>query len=353
MSLRIDTTGPLKGYIESLIGGRPENQDSAGSQETPLGTIVVVCDGMGGMKGGKTASTLAVQTIIDDVSVAPAGAFAKEVLGKAIRHAQELLLKRAEEVPDLKGMGTTVTAVLISDKYATVAHIGDSRIYQFRGHKVVFRTWDHSMVFQMVKAGTLTEEQARLSSQSNILLKALGVPGEIEPEIAVLPYLRGDRFVLCSDGFWNPLPENEFIAMVTRKGDLKEMLTEAAEEINNLGRIGGGGHDNLTAAVFDVKTESILKPSMTRKNKLIFCVLALLLTASIALNVYLWLRGPEAGVPVIAPAQTEAKPEVPPVEEEFTEVETEHSIGEAKTKTTGEATATEDKKASEKTKKSK
>lgn len=322
MSLRIDTTGPLVGYIESLIGGRSENQDSAGSQETPMGTIVVVCDGMGGMKGGKTASTLAVQTIIDDVSAAPADAFAKEVLEKAIRHAQEVLLKKAEEVPDLKGMGTTVTAVLIQQKYATVAHLGDSRIYQFRGHKVVFRTWDHSMVFQMVKAGTITEEQARLSSQSNILLKALGVPGEIEPEISVLPYLKGDRFVLCSDGFWNPLPEPEFIAMMTRKGDMKEMLAEAADEINNLGRMGGGGHDNLTAAVFDVKTESTLKPTMTKKQKLLFCVLALLLVGSIALNVFQWLHRPEPAAPAV---QTESA--VPLQGEEFVEQETEHSIG--------------------------
>lgn len=302
MSLRIDTTGPLKGYIESLIGGRSENQDSAGSMETPMGTIVVVCDGMGGMKGGKTASMLAVQTIIDDVAEAPAGSFAKDILEKAILHAQEVLLKKAEAVPDLQGMGTTVTAVLISDKYATVAHIGDSRIYQFRRHKVVFRTWDHSLVFQMVKAGTITEEQARLSSQSNVLLKALGVPGEIEPEISVLPYLKGDRFVLCSDGFWNPLSEADFIEMVTRRGNMKEMIEEAAQEIDNLGKMGGGGHDNLTVAIFDVKTESILKPYMTKKHKILFGVLALLLAASIALNIFLWLRTPAESAATVPPA---------------------------------------------------
>ena len=284
MSLLIDTSFKLYGYIESQIGGRTENQDSAGSMETPIGTVVVVCDGMGGMKGGKTASMLAVKTIIDDVSEANKDEEPEEVLIQAFKHAQEEILAKASSDSDLKGMGTTATAIIISKKCATVAHIGDSRIYQFRGRNKVFRTNDHSMVFQLVSSGTLTEEQARLSAQSNIILKALGAEGDATPAVKSLPYLKGDRFVLCTDGFWGAFPESKFIKLITKKGNLKDVLWEATKEINKQGIEAGGGHDNLTAAVFDMNCESTIKPHMSKKLKITLACLFALLVVSICTN---------------------------------------------------------------------
>lgn len=287
MSFLIDTTFDLRGYIESRIGGRAENQDSAGFMETALGTVVVVCDGMGGMNGGKVASMLAVQTIIDAVSEAKKNEDPREVLIKAFRQAQKVIIGKASEDPDLKGMGTTATAIIISERAATAAHVGDSRIYQLRGRKYVFRTTDHSMVGQLVAAGTLTEEQARLSMQSNIILKALGVDGDATPNVETLPYLKGDRFVLCTDGFWGAFPEEKFIKLVTRSGLLKDVVCEAAQTIDDQGVRTGGGHDNLTAAFIDVKRESILKPRMSKQQKIILaCILAALI-GSLCVNVFL------------------------------------------------------------------
>lgn len=285
MSLLIDTTFKLHGYIESKIGGRAENQDFAGSAETAIGTVVVVCDGMGGMNGGQMASMLAVKTIIDDILNAKEGDDPKEALVNAFLHAQKVIVEESERDSALRGMGTTATAIIISEHSATVAHLGDSRIYQFRNKKKVFRTTDHSAVFQLVVAGTLTEEQARLSANSNIILKALGASGDATPDVATLPYLKGDRFVLCTDGFWGAFPESEFIDLIAKRGNLKKVLAVAAREVDRVGNDAGGGHDNFTAAVIDMECESLLKSPMSKKLKLtLLCILAVL-ACSICINI--------------------------------------------------------------------
>lgn len=284
MSLQIDSSLRLRGYIESEIGGRSENQDSAGAMDTALGSVVVVCDGMGGMNGGKTASMLAVQTIIDYIAEAKAEESPKDVLMRAFQHANQKIIEASIADPELQGMGTTATALIINKYCATVAHIGDSRIYQFRGKRKVFRTADHSLVFQLVAQEVLTEEQARQSSNSNIILKALGVDQKAVPDISVLPFLKGDRFVLCTDGFWGAFPEPDFIKQITPKGNLNNLLWEVSKSINQVGIASGGGHDNYTAAVVDVSFESIIKPRMSKRNKIILAILTILLLISMFFN---------------------------------------------------------------------
>lgn len=285
MSLLIDTSFKLRGYIESQIGGRMENQDSAGAMETPIGTIVVVCDGMGGVNGGRIASMLAVKTIIDVVSEAKADDNPEDVLVKAFLKADKAIIEAASDDTDLKGMGTTATAALFSKHHATVAHIGDSRIYQFRNGQKMFRTNDHSLVYQFVAAGTLTEEQARLSAQSNIILRALGGEEDATPDVQSLPYLKGDRFVLCTDGFWGGLPEEEFVKLIAKRGRLKDILWNATKEINKQGIESGGGHDNLTAAVIDMECESLLKSPMSKNLKIFLLCVILLLVISLCANI--------------------------------------------------------------------
>lgn len=285
MAIRIDTQGLLTGSIESLIGGRSENQDAAGYREVPLGSIIVVCDGMGGGNGGSTASHLAVQTIIDDVAGASKEEDRKEVLGNAIIHANEVIIKTGNEDSTLKGMGTTVVAAIISEQSLIVAHVGDSRLYQLRGRNKVFRTWDHSLVFQMVASGLITEEDARNHPQSNVILSGLGIFETIEPTITELSYNKGDRFVLCTDGFWGAMPEKNLLKLLSGRGDLQETLENAALEVNSIGVRKGGTHDNLTAIAFDVNQNSKLKPKMRNSIKIILATLIVLLFASISLNV--------------------------------------------------------------------
>ena len=272
---------------ESRIGGRPENQDTMGARETPLGYVVTVCDGMGGGPGGKTASMIAVNTILDTVGGADKDADAAETVADALKKANRSILDVASANPRWRGMGSTATVVLMSEKSAIVAHVGDSRIYQIRGHKKVFRTFDHSVVFNLVRQGVITEEQARLSDQSNIITRALGVGDGVVPEVGERLYEKGDRFVLCSDGIHGAMSEKEFIKLISdRSKSLGAVTDDVATLVDNLGRTNGGHHDNLTIVVAEPKINSKIKPKMSKTTKIVFQVLAAVCAVSILLNVF-------------------------------------------------------------------
>lgn len=281
----IEIKGKTLGFIDSRIGGRKENQDSAGLKETKLGYLVVVCDGMGGMQGGSVASQLAVQTILETVASADNQSNPSMTLIKAIRNANMAIIEEGQKNPSLQGMGTTVTALLLTPYSALTAYVGDSRIYQLRKGKKIFRTFDHSMVFEMVRKKVISEEQARLSAQSNVILKALGITPDIEVEIEERPYLKGDRFILCTDGFWGAMPEEEFVRHLSENNPINKILDSTANVVESIGRNSGNEYDNLTAAILEMNSNSILKEKMNKKAKLIIVILAVLLIVSIILNV--------------------------------------------------------------------
>ena len=281
----IEIKGKTLGFIDSRIGGRKENQDSAGLKETKLGYLVVVCDGMGGMQGGSVASQLAVQTILETVASADKQSNPSMTLIKAIRNANMAIIEEGQNNPNLQGMGTTVTALLLTPYSALTAYVGDSRIYQLRKGKKVFRTFDHSMVFEMVRKKVISEEQARLSAQSNVIFKALGITPDIEVEIEERPYLKGDRFILCTDGFWGAMPEDEFIRHLSENNPINKILDSTANVVESIGRNSGNEYDNLTAAILEMNNNSILKEEMSKRAKIIIMILAILLLASIILNV--------------------------------------------------------------------
>ena len=285
MVIPIDIKGKTLGFIDSRIGGRKENQDSAGIKETQLGYLVVVCDGMGGMQGGSTASQLAVKTILETVASADKQSNPSMTLIKAIRNANMAIIEEGQKNPELHGMGTTVTALLLTDYSAITAYIGDSRIYQLRDGKKIFRTFDHSMVFEMVKKKVISEEQARLSAQSNVILKALGINPDIEIEITERPYQKGDKFILCTDGFWGAMPEEEFIRHLSEKSPINKILESTANIVESIGRNSGSEYDNLTDAILEMSNNSILKEKMNKTAKIIIAVLSILLIGSMALNV--------------------------------------------------------------------
>lgn len=289
MSVHIESSLRINGVLDSRIGGRPDNQDSAGFTDTPLGTIVVICDGMGGCNGGAVASKLAVTTIIDDVACASEDSSPSDVLRNAIVHANEVIFSKAAEDSSLRGMGTTVVAVLISEKCVLASYVGDSRIYLLRGRKKIFRTFDHSYVYQvLVNKGVLTEEQARLSAQSNTILKALGVESSVDPEIVTLPYLKGDRLLLCTDGFWGVMPEPALLSLVSRGADLDSALEQAFMKVENLGITAGGCHDNYSAALIELGSESLMRSKMDNRTKILVAALSVCLVASLALNVFMF-----------------------------------------------------------------
>lgn len=281
----IDIKGQTCGFVDSRVGGRSENQDSAGIKDTPLGYLVVVCDGMGGMQGGSTASQLAVKTIFETVSSADKQSNPTMTLIKAVRNANMAIIEEGKKSPEFSGMGTTVTALLLTSYSAILAYVGDSRIYQIRSGKKIFRTFDHSMVFEMVKKKVISEEQARLSAQSNVILKALGVTPDVEVDVIERPYRKGDRFVLCTDGFWGAMSEDEFIRYLSENNSIDKVLESTANIVESIGRNSGGEYDNLTAAILEMKENSILKEKMNKTAKIIITILSVLLVASMTLNV--------------------------------------------------------------------
>ena len=281
---------PVVGYAESRIGGRTENQDSFSFSDTPLGFLVTVCDGMGGGPGGKAASSIAVTEIVKRVrDFVPDGENKKspaDVVKEAVEHANQAVIDACDEHSELKGMGSTATVLLVSEQAAIIAHVGDSRVYQLRGGQKVFRTFDHSVVFDMVRQKIITEEQARLSAQSNVITRALGVKADVEVEVNVVPYEAGDRFMLCTDGIHGVMPERNLVKLASeRHNALGPVVDNIATTADEIGRRDGGGHDNLTLAIIQVKNNSILKTKMPKRVKKILMLLGVVCALSITLNV--------------------------------------------------------------------
>lgn len=241
------------GAVESQIGGRKENQDSYGMAETMHGLLVVVCDGMGGGPAGKTASTLATQAIIDHVSRANVGEDPANMMREAGRAANEAVMGAVEKNPQLHGMGTTAVCVLLTDSKAYVMHVGDSRCYQLRKGSCVFRTKDHSYVGEMVRSGQMTEEEARNSNYSNIITRAIGIDAGLEIDVDITDYQPGDRFALMSDGIWGALPEPQLIVLLSSSEAPAVIVEDMCERVERIGINKGGGHDNLTLALVEVK----------------------------------------------------------------------------------------------------
>lgn len=274
--LHKDEGSIVVGFAESRIGGRSENQDSFGAMYTSRGFLVTVCDGMGGGPGGKTASSIAVNEIMTGINEGASDETVTNVIIKAVRRANMAIIEAGNENPELKGMGSTATVLLVSDQSAFIAHVGDSRVYQFRKKKRVFRTMDHSMVYDLVRQKVITEEQARLSAQSNVITRALGMRPDIEVELHEVAFKKGDRFLLCTDGIHGSMPERDLIKMAANPSKALGAITDdIATCVDNLGRSDGGGHDNLTIAMVETLTNSSIKIKMSDKLKYFYLALVL------------------------------------------------------------------------------
>lgn len=257
----IATKYPFVGYIESKTGGRNENQDCAGFVDTALGLLLVVCDGAGGGPGGRTASHMAVETILNELTNVSEHTSRYDALKYGIDKANDVIYGHALERPELRGMATTVVAMIINEDSAVIAHAGDSRIYLLRKEKIIFRSNDHSVVADLVRNHRLTEEEARNHPQSNRITLALGIKPTVEAEYDEVAFKLGDRFVLCTDGIWGSMPQPELVKALSRRMGIYELTEDLANQIDQIGKNGGGGHDNLTLAILDPTFRS------TRKQK--------------------------------------------------------------------------------------
>jgi serine/threonine protein phosphatase PrpC len=241
--------------IQSRTGGRFDNQDFYGFAKTIWGELIVVCDGMGGRNGGRSAD-ISVNAVIDEMTKCVSGNPA-HALKTAIEKANSLVWKESRAIPSFIGMGTTLVALIITPHKAVCCHAGDSRVYQLRNGVIMHRTFDHSEVFEMVYAGLITEEQARSSDKSNMITRALGIKPIVEIEITDnLSYQKGDRFLLCTDGIWGAVHENDLVKMGSLNSDVETVVNLFVEKIDSIGFENGGYHDNLTAAIIEMESDS-------------------------------------------------------------------------------------------------
>src|SRR3989454_11761033 len=231
---------------------RTENQDS-GTLTTPReepgshpgGGLMAVADGMGGHRGGATASRLAVETVkttylgnaTDDVPAA---------LREALARANARVYTESQSNAELRGMGTTTSALVVRGGEAWFGHIGDSRIYMVRGNEIKQLTYDHSLVATMVREGLLTSAEAENHPRRNVLQRSVGVAEDVDADVrGPIELQEGDVFILCSDGLHSVVKEEELI------GPAKLPIARAAEEYVRLA-LERGAPDNVTVIVAKV-----------------------------------------------------------------------------------------------------
>ena len=232
---------------------RQENQDTwrAGRKGNAF-AWAAVCDGMGGQRAGRLASTTAIESIEHDFSQKDFSNNPQDILYSIIKKSNTAVYQAAYAGGSATfGMGTTVVAAVLKEKHIFYAHVGDSRIYLFRHQTLVQLTRDHSRVQEMVEAGEITQQQARIHPDRNRITRALGVEAEVQVDVASIPVQIGDEILLCSDGLSNQLSD-EMIVQVLSKYSIYEQ-PEALIQLANQ----NGGPDNITAVVMQITQEDI------------------------------------------------------------------------------------------------
>jgi protein phosphatase len=212
--------------------------------------LYAVADGMGGHQGGEVASQLAIEALR---STYVEGAV--DALAAAIEEANLRIHEEGEADPNLQGMGTTVVAVaVVPDEQGDettgsllVANVGDSRAYLFRDDSLTQLTEDHSMVGDLLREGRITEAEAEVHPQRNIVTRVLGVYDQVDIDLWPVDAVRGDRLLLCSDGLFNEVAGDQIASVLRRLADPQEAAAELVRRA-----IEGGGRDNVTVLIVDV-----------------------------------------------------------------------------------------------------
>ena len=200
---------------------------------------------MGGHAAGQVASELALKTFIDVYLNHPADD-PVVAINAAVQAANRFVLDNARAFPARRGMGTTLTGVILVQDQAYVVNVGDSRTYRSRGGLLEQLTQDHTYVDDLIRAGVITREEGRTHPQKNVITRAIGIEGDLFPDIFIHPLEVGDTFMICSDGIINHVTDDEV-------GQIVGSSVPAAAAWKLVGQaLIGGGTDNATAMVVRV-----------------------------------------------------------------------------------------------------
>ncbi len=225
---------------------RRENQDSSG--HFPDRNLFVIADGMGGHKGGKQASEMAVATIAERLAAGPDTeklADRTDHLVEAVRDGNRRIVERGARESDLNRMGTTLVALLLQEDEGAIVYVGDSRAYRLRDGELSQLTTDHTLVADLLRANEISEAEATTHPYRHVLTRALGAAEDVTADVCRLDVRPGDLYLLCSDGVSGMLSQSEIKAVASAHVDDPEALCRELIAAANQ----AGGKDNATAIV--------------------------------------------------------------------------------------------------------
>jgi len=214
--------------------------------------LIVVADGLGGHVAGEVASLLIVRTVLQAIVDRLTGAAlpAREAVADAFREADKAVLEYTKEHPECRGMGATLIIALIFGNQAVIGHAGDTRGYLSHGGTLRRLTNDHTSVGRLLRAGLLTEDEARGHPARNTLMQAVMGERSVTPEYTEIDLENGDCLLLCSDGLWDEVSYGEIERILTDQVPAWEMATRLVDRA-----IAAGGNDNVTAVVYHHRTQ--------------------------------------------------------------------------------------------------
>lgn len=229
---------------------RHENQDTfAITREGEL-LVAVVCDGMGGAEGGQLASSLAVETYMQEMRAHLRADMTSEQLRElssfCASQANTAIHARAAQDAAFRGMGTTLVSAVATMQCAVICNVGDSRAYLIHNDAISRITHDHSVVQSLVESGNITAEEARTHPNRNLITRALGPDEHVRSDAFVVSFARGDKLLLCTDGLVVTATDEEMLHAIRAGGD-------AEESLDNLIALAKaqGAPDNVTAVLID------------------------------------------------------------------------------------------------------
>ena len=232
---------------------RVSNEDQAIALTNASGNVLlVVCDGMGGQNKGDLASSLAINTIVASFKNRKGflnNYFARLWVGSAIKEANRSIYEQSQNNQSYRGMGTTITLLLIIKDIAILGHVGDSRCYFLKNHHdLVQMSEDQTYVAYLLRTGQITPEQALTHPKRHVLMNALGIYPSASIDVKTFPYLN-EEILLCSDGLYNNVP-HEDISAVMKGNDSVE------QKVNELIAIGNknGGSDNIAVVLWEAQS---------------------------------------------------------------------------------------------------
>jgi serine/threonine protein phosphatase PrpC len=235
---------------------RSGNEDSFFADCLPAYGVFIVADGMGGHAAGEVASAMAVQIVTRELSGLNGGELLRDedagrAISEALRAANRAIYNRTIEEADKQGMGTTVSALVITESRYVIGQVGDSRVYLMREGSLMQLTKDHSYVQEQVDAGYLTPEQARFHPYSNVITRCVGAGADVQPDLYSGAVRPGDIFLIASDGLTGMVDDRRLSQLLLSGAPPGRIVDAMIAEAN-----GRGGLDNITAIVVQVSAES-------------------------------------------------------------------------------------------------